>query len=385
MRLIKISFLLLGLISGCAKDPDVLTLSNEPPGGNCANGGTRFQVGEQTPQYACNGVAGADGAQGNNGADGSKGEDGKDGRDGINGVNGQAGNDGKDGKDGAQGSTGATGPKGNDGLNGIDGQKGDKGNASFIDQEVFGPNEECKYGGIYVITGNDDDGNGTLDEDEKTVNALCHGTLPGPAPECSATIACPVGKTCSNGVCVNIPPTPECFDDQDCDDGDPMSGEVCNSAGVCQRWNLVCVPFAPCNDDNAGTTGDTCSASGMMCTGSPVVNPPAAASPCMTYIAAQPSNIKVGRVYPDNIGPDYISIEETDDVATQGEKYCAVNGAGVYGWPHPWNVWVVMTLPAREAWCTSHFACENSAGDEFAVEVNDQGTCHCPGNGTTPN
>jgi quinol monooxygenase YgiN len=56
---------LLALVaSGCGGDGESATVTAEPAGANCANGGVKVQVGAGTPTYVCNGAKGADGATG---------------------------------------------------------------------------------------------------------------------------------------------------------------------------------------------------------------------------------------------------------------------------------------------------------------------------------
>jgi hypothetical protein len=69
------------------KDGVSVTSATEPPGANCANGGSKFTAANGVT-YACNG------AKGDKGDKGEKGEPGTSGTDGTNGTNGTNGTDG---------------------------------------------------------------------------------------------------------------------------------------------------------------------------------------------------------------------------------------------------------------------------------------------------
>jgi hypothetical protein len=118
-----------------------VTVTPEPAGANCANGGVKV-VAESGTTYVCNGAAGANGAPGQGvtvtpeplgfncpaggikvvsesgtsyvckGANGTKGPQGDTGAQGPGGQNGAAGAAGKDGAQGPQGPAGAQGPPG---------------------------------------------------------------------------------------------------------------------------------------------------------------------------------------------------------------------------------------------------------------------------------
>jgi hypothetical protein len=126
----------------------------EPAGANCANGGTKIEVGldannsgileaseinaAQT-KYICNGAQGPAGANGINGINGAvgatgpqgptgaTGQAGPQGIAGTNGVNGVDGAQGPQGIQGEQGPIGLTGPAGPAGINGINGASGPQG------------------------------------------------------------------------------------------------------------------------------------------------------------------------------------------------------------------------------------------------------------------
>jgi len=117
------------------KDGLSVTNTGEPAGANCANGGSRFSVGNGLATFACNG---RDGNNGKDGVDGTNGVDGKDGKDGTsvtNAVEAAGANcayggarftvgdgsptfacNGKDGVDGTNGTNGVDGKDGKDGV-----------------------------------------------------------------------------------------------------------------------------------------------------------------------------------------------------------------------------------------------------------------------------
>jgi hypothetical protein len=126
--------------------------STEPVGPHCAHGGVKVEVGNDNDDdgeldadevtdtaYVCNA------------ADGSSGDD------------GSPGDPGSSGTDGAVGGTGATGASGPDGRKALVTTR-----AATV--------EECGTGGTVVVTGIDDDGNGTLDPAEVDSSAsVCNG------------------------------------------------------------------------------------------------------------------------------------------------------------------------------------------------------------------
>ncbi|MFO7736307.1 MAG: DUF1554 domain-containing protein [bacterium] len=108
----------------------VLTqLSDESPGENCENGGTKVETGfdengdgelvedeilETT--YICDGEDGVDGDDGTDGRPGADGKDGADGEDGVDGEKGEQGDPGTDGTDGEDGTDGTDGTDGEDSV-----------------------------------------------------------------------------------------------------------------------------------------------------------------------------------------------------------------------------------------------------------------------------
>jgi hypothetical protein len=129
------------------------------PGVECESGGIEILIGIDTSgdrvldddeidpdltQYVCNGAKGDTGAQGLQG---------------VQGMNGQNGQQGADGSDGANGSDGADGSD----------------VASRVTMLEAG-SDECASGGVLIDTGVDEDGNGSLDDDEvDATQKICNG------------------------------------------------------------------------------------------------------------------------------------------------------------------------------------------------------------------
>jgi CSLREA domain-containing protein len=165
---------------------ELVGVSAEAAGANCAEGGARIDVGEDLnrngtieideatdTQFACNGAlgqegaAGATGATGADGATGLLGPAGVDGADGATGLQGPAGVDGADGADGAtglqgpagvdgaDGGTGLQGPPGADGATGADGagSTGPRGPAG--DTGAPGPDGAASNDGVPGMNGTD--------------------------------------------------------------------------------------------------------------------------------------------------------------------------------------------------------------------------------------
>lgn len=172
----------------------LLVSSVEPPGGNCAHGGTRLHTGldvnrngvldsgEYVISFACNGAPGADGRsallvitpepEGANCA--------------IGGSKVQAGIDsnGNGVLDAGEatvaylchGTPGNNGANGADGSDGADGKDGAGGKNSKINIAVEPAGANCASGGLRIQSGIDSDGDGTLAPDEvATTSYVCHG------------------------------------------------------------------------------------------------------------------------------------------------------------------------------------------------------------------
>lgn len=111
-------------------------------------------------QYACDGAVGPAGPQGPTGVQGDQGE---------------RGPQGDQGAQGAQGSNGQNGPSG---IDGRDGNNGDNGHdaASRVIPLAEG-SSQCPAGGALVEAGVDDNGNGSLDDEEvDDSQTVCNGT-----------------------------------------------------------------------------------------------------------------------------------------------------------------------------------------------------------------
>jgi hypothetical protein len=93
------------------EDGEGVTVTPEPPGANCPNGGVKVESSSGT-EYVCNGEDGEDGQDGAPGPAGQNGADGQNGSDGSNGQNGAPGPAGLPGAPGAQGPQGRRGPTG---------------------------------------------------------------------------------------------------------------------------------------------------------------------------------------------------------------------------------------------------------------------------------
>jgi photosystem II stability/assembly factor-like uncharacterized protein len=177
----------------------------EPPGANCANGGSRIESGidannngvldsfEVTGvQYACNGVPGANGSTGATGATGATGNAGLTSlvridaeAPGANCANGgskvTAGPDANGNgvlENGEVSSTSyvCSGAAGANGSNGANGTNGSNGRNSLMAIANEGAGANCTYGGKKVTSGLDANGNGVLDAGEVTgTDYLCNG------------------------------------------------------------------------------------------------------------------------------------------------------------------------------------------------------------------
>jgi hypothetical protein len=76
---------------------DGVVVVPEPPGSSCPAGGIKLTVGDQPPQFVCNGVSGPQGPAGPQGTTGLPGQQGAPGANGTNGVNGTNGAGGANG------------------------------------------------------------------------------------------------------------------------------------------------------------------------------------------------------------------------------------------------------------------------------------------------
>ena len=208
--------------------------SEEPAGSNCANGGIKIEVGNDTngngeldsnevissqTKYVCKGSDGDNGAdalvkvseepkgdncENNDGikieigidADGDgeldanevsdteyvcNGKNGKQGAPGDKGDKGEPGKNGADGEDGADGEKGDQGPKGDQGeqgATGATGEPGKDGSTSLVAVVDEPKGENCAAGGKKIEVGLDANGNGALDEEEidlESVYYVCNG------------------------------------------------------------------------------------------------------------------------------------------------------------------------------------------------------------------
>ncbi|RJU93914.1 MAG: hypothetical protein DWC00_07540 [Candidatus Poseidoniales archaeon] len=103
-------------------------------------------------------------------SDGNDGNQGPEGPEGSQGIQGLVGDDGSDGKDGINGTDGLNG------LNGNDGQPGTNGKNSLISTFEVLPGIQCENGGIGVLIGVDENGNGMLTTNEvQDTSFICHG------------------------------------------------------------------------------------------------------------------------------------------------------------------------------------------------------------------
>ena len=147
MRFVRIAAILCGVASvflvGCGSDAG-------PTGLGLAGAAGVAGAGEATPVP-------------------SDGKDGVDGKDGIDGKDGANGADGDDGAKGADGKDGGDGTDGKDGSNGANGSSGSNGKTSLIrsSHELAGSN--CAFAGTRFESGVDQNGDGSLSDDE--VNA----------------------------------------------------------------------------------------------------------------------------------------------------------------------------------------------------------------------
>ena len=99
--------------------------------------------------------------------------DGVDGEQGEQGPQGLPGTNGTDGIDGIDGSHGANGT---DGQNGIDGQDGIDGKTAMISTFDVLPGIHCENGGIGLLIGIDENGNGMLTSNEvQETTFVCNG------------------------------------------------------------------------------------------------------------------------------------------------------------------------------------------------------------------
>ena len=99
--------------------------------------------------------------------------DGVDGEQGEQGLQGPPGTNGTDGNDGIDGSHGTDGT---DGQNGTDGQDGTDGKHAMISTFDVLPGINCENGGIGLLVGIDENGNGMLTTNEvQETTFICNG------------------------------------------------------------------------------------------------------------------------------------------------------------------------------------------------------------------
>ena len=100
----------------------------------------------------------------------SDGVDGEQGEQGEQGIQGPSGTNGTDGHDGIDGSNGVNGSDGQDGVDGIDG------NSAMISTFDVSPGIHCENGGIGLLVGIDENGNGMLTSNEvQETTFVCNG------------------------------------------------------------------------------------------------------------------------------------------------------------------------------------------------------------------
>lgn len=217
----------------CEPCEEMLSVSDEPEGANCAHGGSRVETGvdysnngvldadevEQTT-FVCNGTPGTDGistvvvtddlvgtecdAFGNGGTrvrtgldngdamgiagdgilqDGEvdattyvcNGAHGADGQNGVPGQDGMTGVDGENGRDGADGANGA---------NGVDGRDGAAAQQILVKTSTEDSSDACAFGAVRIETGVDSDDDGVLSEAEVTdTQRVCNGQPGAPGKD----------------------------------------------------------------------------------------------------------------------------------------------------------------------------------------------------------
>ena len=200
-------------LTGSAGESTLVSVTAEPTGANCANGGQRIDTGVDTngngtldsdevtaSTYVCNGTSGASGGSGGSGADGSAAlisvtaetagancasggqriDVGID--DNHNGTLDAGEIDSTmyvcNGADGANGTNGTNGSNGSNGSNGTDGTS----SLIKITAEPAGPN--CGGGGQRIDVGIDDNHDGTLDSGEIDQTAyVCNAYTPPSGPQ----------------------------------------------------------------------------------------------------------------------------------------------------------------------------------------------------------
>ncbi len=226
-------------LAGCATDGKSVSVTTEPAGANCAAGGVKIQTGDGTPTYVCNGLqgdaggTGASGATGDSGATGATGGTGPAGQsvtvttepNGANcadgGVKVQVGGDAPtyvcNGASGAAGATGATGENGNAGAAGATGPAGD---SVTVTTEPSGAN--CADGGVKIQVG------------DGTPTYVCNGATGATGATGAPGDTGATGTTGSAGQGVTVTPEPN---GTNCVDGgvkvqvgDSTPSYVCNGS-----------------------------------------------------------------------------------------------------------------------------------------------------------
>ncbi|MFQ5493742.1 MAG: hypothetical protein ACE5EX_00010 [Phycisphaerae bacterium] len=98
------------------------------------------------------------------------------------------------------------------------------------------------------------------------VTGACQPTPTNEGAACNDQNACTTGDVCTAGVCAGTqtPGCQPCVTNPDCDDADPCTDDTCVSPGVCVHFNNT----GPCDDADPCTQNDTCAAG--VCAGSPV-------------------------------------------------------------------------------------------------------------------
>ncbi len=235
----------------------LVTVSDEPAGGNCANGGKKIDVGVDaddngtleadeisSTSYVCHGEDGADGADGHNSLTAVSDEP-AGGNCTVGGKKIDVGVDTDDSGTLDADEISATSYicHGEDGTDGADGDNGKNALVSISDEPA---GENCENGGKKVESGIDDNENGTLDADEvDTTEYVCNGDdgtdgedgsegPQGPAGEdgvgtnaLTATQEEPEGENCEHGG-IRI----DTGQDSD-DDGELSEEEIQNTSYVC--------------------------------------------------------------------------------------------------------------------------------------------------------
>jgi hypothetical protein len=162
------------LLAACGGDAPPITIvlvDPEPPGASCAAGGARIRTGVDDDRdgvlaasevddtrHVCNGVSAADGS------------------DGMPGLPGEAGAPGLPGEPGAAGEPGPPGEPGTPGEPGPPGEPGTPGRSSLIRLDEVAAGATCTAGGVAIHAGLDDDGDGSLGDDEiEQTRVVCSG------------------------------------------------------------------------------------------------------------------------------------------------------------------------------------------------------------------